>query len=371
MARVRSHSTPQPGGGTYDRYFLGNVIAHGGPQGAFGVRSSDYCADDVGYPNQHGLEITKTSCNAVPLSGVFNPGNNQRVYSQWMPGLISEAPSHNADGNYPTNAGMATTLLARTNPGRSEVSIPVFVGELRDLPGMVKLAGESILKKASSGYLAWQFGWKPLFSDLRKMLDFQATVAKRERELVRLYSKGGLKRRMNLGNSGVESVTNQTIASEMSLLIDCRRSIFTERKSWGTVRWLPTSLPTLGDQPDLRKLARKAVFGLDIQAVDAWNLIPWTWLIDWFSNAGDFLEAHANRVPCTATNVCIMTTTSTQASWTRTDGLQGVFTGGYASATRISKTRYVGGAGFSASLPFLNGRQLSILSALAIQRLAR
>jgi len=378
MSRVRSTSTPQNGGGTWKRYLSNNLISQGGPQSPFGTAQSASCTDDVGYPLQHSLLIEKTHCSCIPLNGTYLPGPNRREYNNWIPSGLSTAMAHVTDAGYPAPAGLATTLLARTNPGRSVVSLPVFIAELRDLPSMVRHAGESIIKRTrrknlpkdvSEDILVWEFGWKPLFSDLRKMLDFQATVSRRERELNRLYSKGGLRRRMTLGRSGRELVVpDTTIASDLSLLIRVKSIQYTKRNSWGTVRWQPTHLPSLGDLANLRKLARSAVFGGDIQAVDAWNIIPWTWLIDWFTNCGDFLEAYNNRVPCKPVNVCIMTTTETQFAKSRIDQYTVSFQGGSSSGHRITKSRYIGGPGLDATLPFLNGRQLSILSALAIQR---
>jgi hypothetical protein len=115
----------------------------------------------------------------------------------------------------------------------------------------------------------------------------------------------------------------------------------------------------------LRRLARKAVFGLSFEPEDAWNLIPWTWMIDWFSNCGEWLEAHNNRIPCSPERVCIMTKTETVCVWIRTDSLS--YTGGECYALRTTKSRALSSGSAEAWLPFISERQLSILGALHIQ----
>lgn len=371
MGRIRIRESSSGGGGRYIRYATG-ILRDDLTQGPV-VLQRDYCDDLLGRTTDHPMDIIHTSKLIKPLNGrtiPFDPKTYRQI-TGWMPGFQADlSPGHLPDPKYPTTTEMATRLLAMTNPGRASVSLPVFIGELRDLPSMVRLAGNSILKRTSGAYLSWEFGWKPLISDVRKLLDFQSTVSKRVKELERLYGKGGLKRRMNLGASGVESVSNVAIESSTSLVFRANQKIFTKRQSWGTVRWKPIQIPSLASRPDLNRLARKAVFGLSIQAEDAWNLIPWTWLIDWFSNCGDFLQAHGNRVPCVPSVPNIMTKTETKIDYTRTDSHTWC-SGGDSTILHTTLSRRVQGAGLAASLPFLSKRQLSILGALAIQRLRR
>jgi len=118
----------------------------------------------------------------------------------------------------------------------------------------------------------------------------------------------------------------------------------------------------------MAKLARDLTFGMNaITAKQIWDAIPWTWLIGWFSNADEFLQAHSNAIPLVHSTPCIMTHAITKTSWIRTD-TNTVYEGGYGDAAYETKTRVMNGGTLSASIPFLNGRQLSILAALAIQR---
>lgn len=335
------------------------------------------CLDDLGRSTDHGFNSHKRVIYPAPLNGerLDGPGFTRR-FTNWHPPDQRVLPAHLVVAGVPSVGVSATTALARTNPGRAVVSLPVFVGELRDLPHAIKSAGDFIrsrrgrgLKGISGQYLGYQFGWKPLFDDLRKMLQFQDHVDKRSRELARLYAKGGLKRRVELGTWSSHAETNVTLDSTMgsSEFVTARKSTDTSVRRWATVRWRPTKTHQVITDLLLRRLARKAVFGISIQAEDAWNLMPWTWLADWFSNCGDFLEAYNNRIPAACSVVNVMTHTKTQSVYRRTDSTSWV-KGGDSRSEVETKNRSLSFGTIEADFQFLSGRQLSILGALAITR---
>lgn len=309
----------------------------------------------------------------APCNGRNGSGASYSEYTNYIPIGIRAVPADLTVPAAPSFNSAAVTSLARTNPGRAAVSLPVFVAELRDLPHAIRSAGNFIrqfrkpIKQSAGEFLSWQFGWAPLFSDLRKMIQFQDTVDKRVNELQRLYSNGGLKRRIRHGNWSAHSETSVITESSLGTTVATRLSHDTQVEVWSTVRWRPTRLPAAIDNVHLRKLARKAIFGMSLQAEDAWNLIPWSWLVDWFSNIGDFLEAHNNRVPSVAGPVNVMRRTRTSAHWTRTNS--NWISGGTGHGTRDTLQRRVIHGGLpEADFQFLSGRQLSILGALAITR---
>jgi len=371
MARSRQKLLVYPSQGLYQRYLSGVLQVSGA--GWQYDSLDEKCDDSVGRHLDHPLTIVKKYRFIEPLNGIQGnpPTGTGRSWTNVIPAYPANvALDHLPISGLPSEAASATTLLARTNPGRASVSLPVFIGELRDLPHMLKVVGDTLPKKAAHLNLSWQFGWKPLISDLRKMLDFQASVDKRARELARLYSKGGLKRRMRLGTWGAALTTTEFVDSAQYIQLTYDVKKFTAVERWGTVRWLPTDRPSVIDSLTLKRLARKAVFGLSIQGVDAWNLIPWTWLIDWFSNCGEYLEAHNNRIPCTHQGVNIMTSKSTTVHMTRRDSVISV-KGGTSLQQIVTKSRALPAAGLTATLPNLSARQLSILGSIAILRKRR
>jgi hypothetical protein len=321
-----------------------------------------------------------------PLLGQTNGTPSYRKYSNWTsPAIVSLSGGH-APLSLNSESADAVTLLARTNPGRPVINIFNFLYELKDLPGMLRDIGHFKLglkavrtpRDVANHYLSLQMGWKPLFSDLRRMLDFSASVDRKVGELNRLYSKGGLKRRLQLGSyTNVDQRNNVGIASGTGDLVLSNQTTFTTAQRWGTVRWLPTSMPRV--QPgskEFRKYARALALGdtggpmgpLRMQTL--WNAIPWTWLTDWFGNVGEFMQAYDNSVPSVASDVCIMTRTTSVHTWKRAnDGLQQFYRGGDGVATFQTLRRACPSGSLQATLPFLTARQLSILGGLAIQRI--
>jgi hypothetical protein len=63
---------------------------------------------------------------------------------------------------------------------------------------------------------------------------------------------------------------------------------------------------------ELYKLAVRLVYGLDISFASLWEAMPWTWLIDWFSNVGDIINANRNTMPVSHEDSCLMYTTTTR-----------------------------------------------------------
>ncbi|UJQ85164.1 MAG: putative maturation protein [Boaesivirus pseudofaecivicinum] len=369
--RVRTESL---GGsaGTYRQKFFGTLTET--PVTA-NFRTS-VCTDSVGnFPIAGELDIDRIERSSyTPLNGIRAVGvGNYQQYDAVMPvNYRNYTPPLTVDDS--DMLGLGSTLLARTNPSRPVVSLPVFIGEIRDAPRLIRLAGDSILRKGASGYLSWEFGWKPLLSDLRRIMDFEGQVNKRVSEIQRISSRGGLRRRVSLGSGSTKDTLTNVTLDGVYVQVTGTRQVENSWKTWGTVRWLPdpnVSLPTSNDK--LRALARKAIFGLsaDPGAISAvtWNLIPWSWLVDWFTNAGDFLEAHNNTVPAVPYNACIMKHVIAEARFTRTmTSASSWVTGGDASIVHHLKMRRLATATLAANLPFLSGRQLSILGALAITR---
>lgn len=289
----------------------------------------------------------------------FVPGElNNPFYSDWQSDLFWDSPSDGA---------LATKLLKLTNPSRPYVDIPTNVFELRDIPHMLKVEGDTILKKGASLDLLYQFGWAPLVSDLVKLTDFQSAVSKRTNELSHLY-QSGLRRKKLLNNIVHSSNYNAPLAYYSYLgNIYYKVSRKNEEKAWGYVEWFPTTLPPATDEI-LRALARRAVLGLTIDPSTVWELIPWSWLVDWCSNVGDFIASHRNIIPAEPRNILIMRHRTSYAhleplSWS------GVGISQQPAWMECDwKSRRPASPELSAQLPFLSGRQLSILASIGVLR---
>jgi len=225
-----------------------------------------------------------------------------------------------------------------------------------------------LLGTAGKGYLSWEFGWKPLLSDLRKMCNFASIVEKRKEELRKLLRNGGIRRRYYYGRDVSASAQKDVVICSTPAIVKATISQDNSRESWAVLRWVPT-LPEfiLRDDSALTKLAWQRVLSLSRGQTlsNVWEGLPWSWLVDWFTNTGDFLVAADNSVATVFGGVVnVMTHTTSKETISVTSAPSWV-----SYATRVglweTKERFVvSGTSLTASMPFLSGRQLAILSSI-------
>jgi hypothetical protein len=276
---------------------------------------------------------------------------------------------------------MAWKILAETNPSVPHVSIPKFVGELKDLIPSLKAKGDSALKAVANGYLSWRWVIKPMMRDLRDIFRFVKSVDDRTTMLMRLRAGQTLRKRVQLGvaNAPQSPSLNLIVHSEGCTVRGDFQVVYS-KKEWGSAQWklLPDStLPTMGYGP-LREHARNLTLGFkDREALAvAWELTPWSWLADWFANTGDLISATNNSVGCTWHNVCYMRTSEATLNCTyRITGSDGFALVGLRNQRYVlrmlRKERYVCVPVLPVpfpQLPILTSGQWSILAALAAQR---
>lgn len=292
----------------------------------------------------------------------------------------------------PSDSDSMVNAASRQNINRPITDVPVFLIELRDLPWMLKSAGDGIrfakslskLEKdalwdipyqAADKFLGYEFGIKPLVRDLRNMVGFMSNVSKKLDDLDQLYSQAGT------GQS--KSSTVYTDVAENSpgdyyltgLYQETNRFHFvvqTERKKWVSMKWRPIGPPPENDAGKLA-LAISLAYGLNISFSTLWEAMPWSWMVDWFSNIGDILHNNRNTIPVNATGSCVMFQTRTRyASAYRVSG-----SGGYPTfpkrTSRLTQTRSAGvstgGGSIARDSAFLNAEQLSVLVSLVVARI--
>lgn len=348
--------------------------------------------DYVGSPRGDGYlflerwEHTPVRINGLVGSTVvtnFVPDNH-------IPGGLADWP-----GGVPDLTAAVTKVLANTNPNRRTVDMPVFLFELADLPKMLKSVGEDLFRLAakrnkppsirdtitySAGKnLEVQFGWLPLISDLGKMLDFENIVDKRVKELQRLASDKGLRRRFTVWENELQYDGSSALQSS-NFSASASFKIINRGKCWATLRWRPDQSAT-GDLPlndrNIPELARRATLDLSlglrqgIDAASAWEAIPFSWLVDYFANVGDVLKANRNEIPVTPSNMCVMYSQDSICRFTNVQ-CSHQLKGSDGTTKYTTKTRYVylsPSPGLSANVGFLNPNQWSILGSLAALKL--
>lgn len=266
-------------------------------------------------------------------------------------------------------------LLADTNPNKPDVSLPTFFGEMKDLPSLVRDWGGDLLKKVAKGYLSWRWAIRPMMSDVRKLLTFQDSVERRFEELRRLRDGEGIRKRKTLDSGHVEtSWTSPFVINSNYITVYAKSRLIHHKRVWGSVCYKVAPdfvLPESNDE--LRRLAKRLTYGITSHELlsTAWELLPWSWLIDWFSTIGDTITALNNTVPLVRSRSCVMRTISSEKLFEITNLPNASFSfTGRPWGKRIRKERYVINPilPFSLSLPLLDSGKWSVLASLAALR---
>ncbi len=277
-------------------------------------------------------------------------------------------------------------IFSATNPFRPQVLSLAFIAELKDLPKMIRDLGRlklgktpiyNNIKDIARDWVGLNFGWKPLIGDLMNIVDVGLGLSKRQNEVDRLYSGSGLARRLNLGTV----VTAPYVWIEKppgtipwnNVVFNCD---WTSTR-WAVVRYKPavdTQTGKLVPRPDALQMRRiLSGFTTDAAIASAWELLPWSWLIDYVYNVGSFLQSRSNGWRFEIERACLMkhyVCKGTSKSQAHTDDYGRKVTLSECTVKWETKTRtpiYPSSLP-SVRMPVLSGNQLSILGSLVTMR---
>jgi len=334
------------------------------------------CTDLPGYGLGDNLPFTVN--RDLAEGGVVNmlPGTQQQWAVGWFDNYVADAvtfagrPVFPLITSYPdekTSAAYAADALARTNPNRPYVDVVQNVLEAGDIPRVLKVAGENLIEKLAENYLRYQFGIKPLIKDVVRTINFADAFDRRLKEITRLKKSGGVRKTVDLdslSNSQVNS--NVTLMSQGGIVIRDTYTTIGQRKIRAHVRWLPGVDYSRFSQGDMSRMAMRSIFGLEANLSGLWEGLPWSWLIDWYTNIGSLLMQTRNLVPVSLQNLSLMReTTSTSATHEWKDQYR------VCSPALIIKTRkerYSASATLDAHLPLLEAGQMGILASLLVMK---
>lgn len=364
MTRIRSRNDATTHRGYY--YFGDSGVTNQGNT----VSSTSYCEDVNDAPGiDHPFLSRKLRKGGVILNGSNGlTGVNHRKFENWTGTFEYPAGITLDDVNATT---YATQFLARSNPSRPHVNLGLMIGEMRDLPRMFRLAGRSLIKKGASALLLYEFGWAPFFRDFANLGRMMQAAERRSAELSKLRETGGLKRRLILDRTTKSVITKDILLNSVGVTVRGDTNETVERTIWATGRWRPNPFTPLPDTDFERRLEMFGILtgthGASIP-LSVYDALPWSWLADWFANFGDFLQATNNSIAYPSGWVNVMAHYKTTKTYSVTT--KGLWVSvATAQGLRESKLRFVSGAGLTASIPILSGRQLSILGALGINRM--
>jgi len=303
-------------------------------------------------------------------------------------------PSSYHPGSWPNPSDLAelgTTAIAACEPTRSVADLSTGLGEIvKDgLPSIPLIRSfkkrAKIAADAGDQFLNASFGWLPLVKDVtnvsRFAVEHDKLIAQFERD-----SGRPVRRRFRFP----DKVSTELIDTRPATLVMGQGNEISQldgsvgellwyrsitQKTWFSgsfTYYLPSSIEGREGLSDAASSA-KQLLGVELNPEVLWNLAPWSWAVDWFTNAGDY----AHNISAFADNGLVMHYGYIMQNTKITDvfshmGPTGLITSRgqrSLSFTNESKIRHAASPyGFGISYGGLSDFQKSVLVALGIRR---
>jgi hypothetical protein len=176
----------------------------------------------------------------------------------------------------------------RSIPDIPRFSLFRFVGELA--VGLPKVPLKALVKdrKVSAlgdEYLNLQFGIIPTVSDTQRLIEALQNPKLRSAVRESLTKEHRVRKTIDKGTTHTSrALTSGEMASSSGLTGQSGTlSVTTEYKVWSSITFIDYQINELNRL--LNDLdAKLGGIGVIPTAIDIWNLIPWSWFIDWFTN---------------------------------------------------------------------------------------
>lgn len=259
--------------------------------------------------------------SAVWIDRVYQPQRTGQkisttIFDNWTPAGHTQTPSTLFESSVANRALIGIIKKIRKHE-TSDFSGPTFVGELRETIAMIRSPLKSLRTKTglftdlhmrilrdkqakgkrfkpdpwrkvlSDTYLEWTFGAQPLISDIGAIADIYL-------EMKAQGFRNGLKRlsyRFSDDTSSAEDPGYVSGWNGVGITVPITQVVHA-RSSWQYVVWIDQSL--IFNDGAVGFLSDAAKFDLSEIVPTAWELMPWSFLIDYFTNIGDVLGCTFN-----------------------------------------------------------------------------
>jgi hypothetical protein len=283
-------------GGTRVRISTGETTQQAETRSGCGRMISDVSPGGPPYVTQNSWEAKEQTASAGWCEG----SRLGYQYNNWKLGPNLFTTNLDAQGNATTFTSpnpvfdynyWKTLALTRFTFPSTTIDPALFIYEAREIPRMLYdcyriLSGRASVADIVNGQLMMQFGWEPLLADLRKLVDHGLYVDRVHRAIETKIERT----QDSLGNwEEPDSISALTgLGTTMHLYL------IHHTKVWFQGRWVPDTVPKL-DSNKINAFAA-AVENLVPWYSTAWNALPWSFVVDYFNNIGDILEARAGIV---------------------------------------------------------------------------
>lgn len=271
-----------------------------------------------------------------------------------------------------------STAIARSLPDVPKFSLFRFLGELREgLPKapLKTLAKEKKFRNVGGEYLNFQFGIAPTTSDLQHFIEMLMNPALRTAVKHMLHEEHRVRKVIEKGTTSstrtLSTSETQVVSPTFSGNITGTETRITDFRIWSSCSFMYYQAKML-EQLFAEIDSRLGGFGIIPKASDIWALIPWSWLVDWFTNFNHVITnlsylgrdgLHLQRGYLMATYHDTLITRQTRLYMG--SPLESIGTRSYVRKYRVKASPF----GFGLTWKDFDPFQLSILGALGINRM--
>jgi hypothetical protein len=339
--------------------------------------SGDQGSNFTVYKNRDVAVFAQLPANGFNWRGQIKPGNLPSHLVGWFnnsPTIATESQLNS----------LGATGIARSVPTSPAYSLSTAVGELM-ADGLPMVSGASLFKErvriareAGSEYLNVQFGWLPLLNDIQQF----AKTVKTSDEIIDQYRKDSgnkIRRRYIFPPSYQQELYSGTGFQTYPLMAAGSGNFkgVLETKTWfsGAFRYyIPTSDTQLGKFKQWASLSNR-LLGWKVTPETVWNIAPWSWAVDWFTNYGDVIT----NITALGTDGLVMqygylmNHKRHEMNWDMTFDDQSQFPPRYTKASRsksieIKQRIHAHPYGFGVQSASLSARQIAIMAALGLSK---
>jgi len=264
------------------------------------------------------------------------------------------------------------SMIAKTMPTVPDLNLSVSIAEiLRE--GLPKKLGSSLRKgftarHAADEFLNYTFGWSPILADLRQLALVLPEMEDKMKQIIR-DNRRTVRRRLEPVTVTTDESWNHMAyvfgsggaVPQHNRLGLCEHAVTRTNTTWFSAAYF-YDLPSLTEVTD-RFAQMRMVLGLNVDAQTIWNLIPWSWLVDWVVPVSPILQ---NLSVMARNNVRIQRAYIMVHSRKTETATNGSF-----SATLSMETKQRDRAspwGFGVKSTDLSATQLAILASLGLSR---
>lgn len=290
----------------------GRILAAKGKQVTCSFRHRKFPDGDY---HSGGPFYTARNHPRTPTKGIKIQSSTRKYYgpvvqplnfgSGYVPPSVDKS---NDDSHLDKYGAEAIAIVDPTNPN-AEVGVAlgeIFLDKRISLPGIQSWKRRTeVAKAAGSEYLSAQFGWLPLVEEIKNTIQ---SVQDGHTIMENYHSLDGQevhrefefepieKESISVVNSGTRclySSSTSVSAFNGTPVPQTRRTTSTTRRWFsGTFMHYPNKVydGLLGKRIADKRGDIDKLFGITLTPETLWELAPWSWAIDWFSNIGDVIS---------------------------------------------------------------------------------